>query len=77
MKWYNASNSNATQPAEVESTKKTVFVRKDFTLVAESTDSTGATTPSHYEYLECKMSKEAYELYKQNVALTDYLDMIS
>lgn len=72
MQWYNASNSNTTQPAEVETSKKTVFVRKDFTLIEATED-----TPAHYEYLECKMSKEAYELYKQNVALTDYLDMIS
>lgn len=76
MQWYNASNSNDTQPSEVEVAKKTVFVRKDFTYVAESTDSMGTTTPSHYEYKECKMSKSEYELYKQNIALRDYVEML-
>ena len=77
MKWYNCANSTNVQPAEVETSRNTVFVRKDFTLVAESSDGMGGTTPSHYEYKECKMTKNEYELYKQNVALRDYIDMIS
>lgn len=76
MTWYKVSNSNNVQPSEVETSKRTVFVRRNFTLVAEKSDGIN-TTPSHYEYEECKMTKSEYDLYSQNIALRDYIDMIS
>ena len=78
MLWYKASNSNDVQPAEVDTTSSetTIFVRKDFVLIPEKTEG-DQVTPAHYEYQEAKMSPVEFELYEDNQALKDYLDMIA
>lgn len=75
--WYHSSNSNNIRPAEVDLTSSptTVFVRKNFVLVPAIEGDN--PTPEHWEYDERKMTKSEYELYADNVALRDYLDMIS
>lgn len=75
--WYDASNSSSVRPEEVDATSSpaVVFVRKDFVFVPE----TGGeqATPEHWTYKERKMTHEEFDLYQDNQALRDYLDMIS
>lgn len=76
MIWYKSANSNSVKPKAVEVSGRTVFVRKDFVLIpAKETE--GRKSPEHYKYLECKMTFNEYALYEQNIALRDYVEMIS
>lgn len=78
MLWYQASNSSSVKPDEVDQTSSPtcVYVRKDFELVPASGEGE-QITPEHWTYKEMKMSPEEFDLYQDNVALRDYLDMIS
>ncbi len=71
--WYKASNSNSVRPAEIDavSSPAVIYVRKDFELIAATEE-----TPEHWDYQEAKLSPTEYELYMDNVALRDYLEMI-
>lgn len=72
--WYKSANGSDERPSEIDNTSSptTVYIRKDFVLIPEQDES-----PAHWEYLETKLSPSEYELYLDNKALRDYLDMIS
>lgn len=76
--WYRVSNAEVVMPPEVDcsSSPTVVYVRKNFVLVPEKTIGE-ETVPAHYEWDERKMILSEYELYQDNQALKDYLDMIS
>ena len=76
--FYKAANSDSVKPAEVdrESSQSVVYVRRNFKLVPASTTE-GSENPEHWEYEEAQMSPAEAELYLDNVALRDYIDMIS
>lgn len=70
--WYQSECCNVEKPLEIEVTKTTIFVRKDFVHHEATEDK-----PASWTYLERKMTPSEYELYQDNQALKDYLDMIS
>lgn len=70
--WRKSEHCGIDKPAEVERSGDIVFVRREFEFhEAQGED------PEKWTYLEVKMSPTEYELYEDNVALRDYLDMIS
>jgi len=77
QEWYEASNSSSLKPDEVDTATSptVVYVRKEFVLVPATEGEQGS--PEHWTYKEKKMTRTEYELYQDNVALRDYLDMIS
>ena len=67
--WHNASNSNNIKPSVVDKSSTTrVLVRRNFTLVSATEES-----PAHYEYEECSLTPEEYNL----MAKLDYLALMS
>lgn len=78
--WKTAENGSDIKPASVDETssKKYVYVRKDFTEVP-SYDNEGNQTGTHWQYKENKVLKEDWEYYQtlsKNTANIDYLAMM-
>ena len=66
--WHNASNSNNVKPSVVDKSSTTrVLVRRNFTLVSATEES-----PAHYEYEECSLTPEEYEMQSK----IEYLEMM-
>ena len=66
--WHNASNSNNVKPSVVDKSSTTrVLVRRNFTLVSATEES-----PEHYEYEECSLTPEEYEMQSK----IEYLEMM-
>ena len=88
MSWYKERSSDNTHPAEVDETSShfVVFVRKDFKEV-EWTDPETGETKTVWEWMETKIPKEDWEVYKQclentqditdlQLALVDVYEMV-
>lgn len=60
--WKHSENGDAIKPAEIDSVSSptTVFVRRNFTLVAAIEEK-----PDHYEYEENDIPKEEWDSYQQ------------
>ena len=69
--WYKSENGSSTKPPAIDSTssKKFVYVRKDFTLIPADEDK-----PEHWEWMEQKVRKEDWELYEKVIGHDDALD---
>jgi len=76
--WKGNCNSDSVRPAEIDSVSSPtgIYVRKDFVFVPEKTEG-DRVSPAHWEWKEMKLTREEFELYMDNKALKDYLDMIS
>jgi hypothetical protein len=67
--WRKNANGDSVRPADVDrdSSRKYVYVRKDFQLIPESGD-----IPEHWEWMEAKIPKDAVMIYDEhNEALDD------
>ena len=73
--WYPSENSNMTKPPVVdsESSKKYVYVRKDFEEVPEATIE-GQTIPAHWKWKEMKVPKEDWAVYEKVIGHDEALD---
>lgn len=72
MGWRKAANSDSVKPAAIDTTtsRKSVFVRKDFEEVP-TLDEDGVRIGTHWEYMEQKIPKEDWEIYEQVAANTN------
>lgn len=68
--WDIVENSNDIKPEELDTTSSpdTVYMRKDFELIEESDNN-----PAHYRYLEKKITRQAYDIYKESEELKEFL----
>ena len=75
--WYKSENGNLNRPSaiDMESSRTVVYIRKDFRIVQERQDpDTGETIPAHYEWMECKIPKEDWEIYEKALGHDSALD---
>ena len=78
--WIRTENGENIRPQSIEPSGGYVIVRKNFVLI-EATDD----KPAHYEYDECQMTKEQYEVYSymaseiadQSDALVELAELLS
>lgn len=65
MKWYKNQNGEITKPSELDQTssKKYIYIRKDFVLIEESED-----TPAHWQWMEKKIPREEWEMYSKLIS---------
>lgn len=69
MSWKTSENSDNIRPSEIEKTKHTVFIRKDFEEVP-TYDEEGVQIGTHWKYLENKIPIEDWSTYEQVMANT-------
>lgn len=64
--WKLVENSKAEKPLEIDETSSQtyVYVRKDFEEIP-TIDANGEEVGSHWRYMEQKIKKEDWEVYKQ------------
>ena len=70
--WRKVSNGNADKPAQIDrdSSKKYVYIRKDFTFVAGD----GEENPAHWEWQEAKLPKDLMIVYDKTTSHDEALD---
>ena len=77
--WYNAEGTACPDNIDTTSSKKWNYVRKDINT-EERTDEMTGETYTVYVWLEMKIAKENWELYKateKNTADIDYICMMT
>lgn len=57
--WKKSENSESVMPKFMEVSGNSIILRRNFRFV-EATE----MLPEHYEYEECQMTKEQFEIYK-------------
>ena len=73
--WYKSSNGSLDRPAEVDRTSSKVYVivRKDFVEIPVSGEGE-EIIPAHYEWQECLIKKEDWELFEKVIGHDSALD---
>ena len=69
--WYENVNGSVTKPEELDTTssKKYVYVRKNFQLVEATED-----VPAHWKWQETKILRDDWEIYRGVMEHGDALD---
>ena len=73
--WYKSSNGSLDIPSELDvySSKVYVILRKDFVVIPETGEGE-EIIPAHYEWMECRIPKEDWEIYKKALGHDEALD---
>ena len=58
--WTRSENGENVRPSAIELSGDIVIVRRNFRLVEETEEK-----PAHYEYEECQMPKEQYDIFAE------------
>ena len=76
--WYTNENGNSVKPSALDqdSSKKFVYVRKDFEEVPESGEG-DQKIPAHWKWLETKIPKEDWMIYEQVLENADDVETLS
>lgn len=76
--WYKTSNGELNKPAAIDTTSSAVYayIRKDFVQIPASGEE-GHEIPDHWEWMEQKIPKEMFGVYRQTQANIEYIAMMT